>query len=47
MLVKMLVNGMRKGEELETPRYANAAATRDDRLPYSRQKHYKIIYLYP
>ena len=38
----MLVNKayfirMRKGEELKTPRYASAAALRDDRLPYSRQ----------
>ena len=37
----MLVNKaysieMRKGKELKTPRYASAAATRDDRLPYSR-----------
>ena len=29
---------MRKGEELKTPRHASAAASRDDRLPHSRQK---------
>jgi len=29
---------MRKGEELKTPRHANAAALRNDRLPNSRQK---------
>jgi len=29
--------GMREGEELKTPRHASAAATRDDRLPHSRQ----------
>jgi hypothetical protein len=28
---------MRKDEEPKTPRYASAAATRDDRLPHSRQ----------
>jgi len=28
---------MRKGEELKTPRHASAAASRDDRLPHSRQ----------
>jgi hypothetical protein len=38
----MLVNksfliGIRKGKELKTPRHASAAASRDDRLPYSRQ----------
>jgi len=38
----MLVNsfdfiGIRKGEELKTPRHASAAASRDDRLPNSRQ----------
>jgi len=38
----MLVNkaffiGIRKGEELKTPRHASAAASRDDRLPHSRQ----------
>ena len=37
MLVNMLFDRMRKGEELKTPRHASAAATRDDRLPYSRQ----------
>jgi len=29
---------MREGEELKTPRHASAAASRDDRLPYSRHK---------
>jgi len=29
--------GMRKGEELKTPRHASAAASRDDRLPHSQQ----------
>jgi len=28
---------MREGEELKTPRYASAAASRNDRLPHSRQ----------
>jgi len=28
---------MRKGEELKTPRHTSAAASRDDRLPHSRQ----------
>jgi len=28
---------MRKGEELKTPRYASAAALRNDCLPHSRQ----------
>jgi len=37
MLVNMLTIGTRKGEELKTPRHASAAATRDDRLPHSRQ----------
>jgi len=37
----MLVNKaflirMGKGEEPKTPRHASAAASRDDRLPYSR-----------
>jgi hypothetical protein len=32
----MLILGIRKDEELKTPRHAGAAATRDDRLPYSR-----------
>ena len=42
MLVSMLLLvGMRKGEELKTPRHASAAASRDDRLPYSRQKGFK------
>jgi len=27
---------MREGEEPKTPRYASAAASRNDRLPYSR-----------
>jgi len=27
---------MREGEELKTPRHASVAASRDDRLPYSR-----------
>ena len=31
---------MRKGEELKTPRYASAAATRDD-VPYSR--HLELV----
>ena len=38
MLVGMLIIGIKKGEELKTPRHASAAATRDDRLPYSRQQ---------
>jgi hypothetical protein len=29
--------GIRKGKELKTPRHASAAASRDDRLPHSRQ----------
>jgi len=29
---------MGKGEEPKTPRHASAAASRDDRLPHSRQK---------
>ena len=34
MLVNMLIFfGIRKGEELKTPRYASAAATRDGNLP--------------
>ena len=33
MMVNMLIVGMRKGEELKTPHYASAAATRNDRLP--------------
>jgi len=37
MLVNMLLLEMRKDEEPKTPRHASAAATRDDRLPYSRQ----------
>jgi len=37
MLVKSLILfGMRKGEELKTPRHASAAALRDDRLPHSQ-----------
>ena len=36
-MVKRVINGMRKGEEPKTPRYASAAALRDDRLPYSQQ----------
>ena len=35
---------MRKGEELKTPRHASAAATRDDRLPYSR--HWQLFFLW-
>jgi hypothetical protein len=35
--------GIRKGEELKTPRYASAAASRDDRLPYSRQSLYSNL----
>ena len=41
MLVDMLIVGMRKDEEPKTPRHASAAATRDDRLPHSRQNLYK------
>ena len=37
MLVNMLIIRIRKGKELKTPRHASAAATRNDRLPYSRQ----------
>ena len=39
MLVGMLffLIGMMEGEELKAPRLASAAATRDDRLPHSRQ----------
>jgi hypothetical protein len=37
MLVNMLNNSrIKEGEELRAPRYASAAATRNDRLPYSR-----------
>jgi len=42
MLVNILI-GMRKDKEPKTPRHASAAATRDDRLPYSRQLVYIII----
>ena len=28
---------MREGEEPKTPRHASVAASRDDRLPHSRQ----------
>ena len=43
MLVnKSLLIRIRKGEELKTPRYASAAASRDDRLPLSRQ--YLLLY---
>ena len=37
MLVEYFLIGMRKGEELKTSRHASAAASRDDRLPHSRQ----------
>ena len=37
MLVGILIIRIREGEELKAPRHASAAATRDDRLPYSRQ----------
>jgi hypothetical protein len=41
MLVnKSLLIGIRKGEEFKTPRHASAAASRDDRLPHSRQSYY-------
>jgi len=37
MLVNIyLLIEIREGEELKTPRHASAAATRNDRLPYSR-----------
>jgi hypothetical protein len=36
---------MRKGEELKTPRHASAAASRDDRLPHSRQVVYIIAWI--
>ena len=35
--------GMRKGEGPKTPRHTSAAASRDDRLPHSRQKQRNII----
>jgi len=34
---------MRKGKELKTPRHASAAASRDDRLPHSRQKGIGVL----
>jgi len=37
MLVNILISRIREGEELRAPCHASAAATRDDRLPYSRQ----------
>jgi len=37
MLVNILILRIRKDKEPKTPRYASAAATYDDRLPYSRQ----------
>ena len=36
MLVNILIIGIREGEEFKASRLANDAATRDDRLPYSR-----------
>ena len=41
---KLDIFGMRKGEELKTPRHASAAALRDDRLPHSQQKDFVISY---
>ena len=43
MLVKSLLIRMREGKELKAPRHASAAATRDDRLPYSQQIIIRII----
>ena len=45
----MLVNkayfiGIRKGEELKTPRHASAAASRNDRLPHSQQYSFTKLY---
>jgi len=37
---------MRKGEEPKTPRHASAAASRDDRLPHSRQ-NLLVMFLAP
>jgi len=34
---------MRKGEELKTSRYASAAASRNDRLPYSQQFNFSNV----
>jgi hypothetical protein len=47
----MLVNKaysirMRKGEELRTFYYASAVASRDDRLPYSRQVYFSEFNYY-
>jgi len=36
---------MRKGKKLKTSRHASAAATRNDRLPHSRQYYY-YYYIY-
>jgi len=39
MLVKKLnMFGIRKGEELKTPRHTSAAASYNNRLPYSQQR---------
>jgi len=36
---------MREGEKPKTPRHASVAASRDDRLPYSRHLFYNNIIL--
>jgi len=42
-MVNILIVRMREGEELRAPRYASAAATRNDRLPHSQQYFNNII----
>jgi hypothetical protein len=46
IVINILLIGMREGEELKTPRHASAAATRDDRLPHSRQYIFFIFYFF-